>query len=101
MFRSLRWRLTFWFVSLTAVVYALSAMYGTFMFRGALTSVIEDELEALMSEIEPAIELKGSRPSLQEWAKTSLNVPFKFLPTIQLYDKDEKILERYGPRGIA
>lgn len=100
MFKSLRWRLTFWFVSLTAVVYVLSAMYGAFLFREGLTNIIEDELEALMSEIEPAIELSGTHPTLHQWAKTSLAVPFKFLPTIQLYDKDGALLERYGPSGL-
>ena len=56
MFRSLRWRLTFWFVLLTTAVYALSAMYSLYVFREGLTNLIEDELEALMSEIEPAIQ---------------------------------------------
>ncbi len=100
MFKSLRWRLTFWFVSLTAVVYVLSAMYGAFLFREGLSNIIEDELEALMSEIEPAIELKEGHPTLHQWAKTSLTVPFKFLPTIQLYDKEGSLLEYYGPNGI-
>lgn len=101
MFKSLRWRLTLWFVCLTAVVYASSAIFGTLLFRQGLTAVIEDELEALVEEIEPAIELRGDTPSLQDWARSSLVIPFKFLPTIQLYDKDGQLLERYGPRGVV
>ncbi|HEY9776212.1 MAG TPA: HAMP domain-containing sensor histidine kinase [Planktothrix sp.] len=100
MFRSLRWRLTFWFVILTTVVYVLSAMFAAYLFREALTGVIEDELEALMSEIEPAIKLHDGKPTLHEWAETSLAVPFKFLPTIQIYDASDRLIERYGPRGI-
>jgi len=100
MFRSLRWRLTFWFVLLTAAVYALSAMYSLYMFREGLTNLIEDELEALMSEIEPAITWTDGHPTLHEWAQSSLSVPFKYLPTIQLFDNDGKMIERYGPHGI-
>jgi signal transduction histidine kinase len=100
MFKSLRWRLTFWFVTLTTAVYILSAMFATYLFRDALTNMVEDEMEALMSEIEPAIKLHGDTPTLQEWARTSLVVPFKFLPTIQLYDKSGQMIEHYGPQGL-
>jgi len=100
MFKSLRWRLTFWFVTLTTVVYILSAMFATYLFRDALTNMVEDEMEALMSEIEPAIKLHGDTPTLHDWARTSLVVPFKFLPTIQLYDKTGSMIEHYGPRGL-
>ncbi|HEY9716222.1 MAG TPA: HAMP domain-containing sensor histidine kinase [Trichormus sp.] len=99
-FKSLRWRLTFWFVTLTTAVYVLSAMFATYLFRDALTNVVEDEMEALMSEIEPAIKLRGDTPTLQEWARTSLVMPFKFLPTIQLYDKNSRMVEHYGPQGL-
>ncbi len=101
MFRSLRWRLTIWFLVLTTVVYAACTAFGTYIFQGALTGLLEDEKEALMSEIEPSINLVGDVPTLHEWARTRLFEPFKFLPTIQLYDKMGNMLEHYGPPGIA
>lgn len=101
MFKSLRWRLTFWFVALSMVLYTLSAVSGYFLFRNGLSSVIDDEIDALVSEIEPVIDLRENQPSLQEWAKTSKRIPFKFLPTIQLFDANKKLIEQHGPSGLA
>lgn len=100
MFRSFRWRLTFWFVTLTTLVYMLSAFGAIWLFHIGLNAVLEEELEALVSEIVPAINLNGHTPNLQEWAKTSHSVPFKFLPTIQLYDQYGHLIEQHGPRGV-
>ncbi|MGH9552802.1 MAG: sensor histidine kinase, partial [Terriglobales bacterium] len=101
MFRSLRWRLTLWFVTLTACVYVLSAVFALYLFRQALNSIVDEEVRSSVSEIEPAIRVHSGHPSLHEWARTSLTIPFKFLPTIQLYDQDGKMVEHYGPHGVA
>jgi signal transduction histidine kinase len=100
MFKSLRWRLTLWFVTLTTLVYVLSAVGGIWFFRQGLNNVINDELQALVSEIEPAIHLDGDAPSLKDWARTSLQAPFRYLPTIQLYNSKKELVEKYGPKGI-
>lgn len=100
MFRSLRWRLTFWFVVLTSFVYILSTAFAFGVFRQALNAVIEDEVRSAISEIMPSVRVHDGRPTLREWARTSLNLPFKFLPTIQLYDTNDVLIERYGPHGV-
>jgi hypothetical protein len=100
MFRSLRLRLTLWFIALSAVVYAAAAFGGYFQFKTGLTGVIDDEIDSLVSEILPAIEMTDKGPSLARWAATSKTVPFKFLPTIQLFDKDKNLIESHGPSGL-
>jgi OmpR-family two-component system manganese-sensing sensor histidine kinase len=100
MFRSLRLRLTLWFIALSAVVYAAAAFGGYFQFKTGLTGVIDDEIDSLVSEILPAIEMTDKGPSLARWAATSKTVPFKFLPTIQLFDKDKHLIESHGPSGL-
>ncbi len=100
MFTSLRWRLTLWFVILTTIVYTISATCGMLLFKSGTIRVIDQELAALADELEPAIEIKDHRPNLIEWANTSRNMPFRFLPTIQLYDVDGKLIEQHGPTGV-
>jgi len=100
MFKSLRWRLTIWFVVLTSVVYTSSALVGLWLFRSELTRVIDDELRELAEELRPAIVLRKGAPSLQEWSYTSHKIPFKFSQSIQIYDSQNQLIESYGPRGI-
>ena len=101
MFNSLRWRLTFWFVLLTTLVYTVSTICAIGLFHAGLTQLIKEEIEALVSEIVPAIDLHGnSSPSLLQWANTSRKNPFKALPTIQLFDSQGHLIEHHGPPGI-
>jgi signal transduction histidine kinase len=100
MFTSLRWRLTFWFVTLTTLVYTLSTICAIWLFHAGLTLLIKEEIEALVFEIIPAIDLRGSNPSLKEWAATYRKSPFKALPTILLFNADGKLVEEHGPTGI-
>jgi signal transduction histidine kinase len=100
MFKSLRWRLTIWFVVLTSIVYTSSALIGMWLFRTELTRVIDDELRALADELRPAIVLRNGQPSLQEWSYTSHKIPFKFSQSIQIYNTQGQMIESYGPHGI-
>jgi OmpR-family two-component system manganese-sensing sensor histidine kinase len=100
MFTSLRWRLTFWFVILTTIVYTISAACGMWLFKTGTIRVIDDELAALADELEPTIAIKHERPNLKKWAEISSTMPFRFLPTIQLYDPDGNLIEQHGPVGV-
>ncbi len=100
MFKSLRWRLTLWFMALSTAVYALAVVLGYFLFENSLLSLLDDEVNSLIAEIEPDIRLIGNKPNLTEWAKTAKDVPFKWLPTIQLFDVNKQLLETHGPPGI-
>ena len=101
MFTSLRWRLTCWFVILTTIVYTISAACGMWLFKTGTIRVIDEELAALADELEPAIDIINNKPNLIEWSKTSRTMPFRFLPTIQLYDVDGNLIEHYGPSGVT
>lgn len=100
MFKSLRWRLTFWFVMLTTIVYTVCAVFAVWLFKAEMNRVIDEELHALVDEIRPAIDIQNNRPNLQKWDTTARKVPFKFLPTIQLYDPRGKLIEQHGPSGV-
>lgn len=100
MFSSLRWRLTFWFILLTTLVYALSTFCAIGLFHAGLSALIKEEVDALVSEIVPAIALNGGTPSLHEWASTFRKHPFKSLPTIQIFSNEGKVIEEHGPSGI-
>jgi two-component system, OmpR family, manganese sensing sensor histidine kinase len=100
MFKSLRWRLTIWFVVLTSIVFTSSALVGLWLFRIELTRVIDDELHALADELRPAIFVNNGLPSLREWSYTSHKIPFKFSQSIQLYNPKGGLIESYGPPGI-
>jgi K+-sensing histidine kinase KdpD len=100
MFKSLRWRLTMWFVALSTVVWALAVILGYFLFKGSLLSLLDEEVNSLVAEIEPAIVLVDSKPNLNQWAKDAKNIPFKWLPTIQLFDGQKNLLETHGPPGL-
>jgi two-component system, OmpR family, manganese sensing sensor histidine kinase len=100
MFRSLRWRLTLWFVALSTVVYAAAVILGYFLFRGSLMSLLDEEVDSLIEEIRPAIVLIDSQPNLAQWSKAAKNIPFKWLPTIQLFDTHKHLIEAHGPPGI-
>src|SRR5271156_4293386 len=100
MFKSLRWRLTFWFVLLTSIVYTSSALIGMWLFKVELTLVIDEELRALADELRPAIVVLDGKPSLEEWSRTSHKIPFKFAQSIQIYDRKGELIESYGPHGI-
>lgn len=100
MFKNLRWRLTLWFVALSTVVYAAAVILGYFLFRGSLISLLDEEVDSLIDEIRPAIVLINSKPDLAQWSKAAKNIPFKWLPTIQLFDVDKHLIEAHGPPGI-
>jgi len=100
MFRNLRWQLTFWFVFLTMVVYAISALFGCWLFRTAMVRLVDDELNALADELIPEIEIVKGHPSLENWARMMRRGPYRSLPIIQLYDETEKLVESHGPPGV-
>jgi signal transduction histidine kinase len=100
MFRSLRWRLTFWFVLLTSIVYAVTVASGLWLFRAEMTRLVDEELADLADELRPSIAIKNNVPSLEEWSMKPRRVPFKFTQTIQIYDPRGKLLEQHGPHGI-
>ncbi len=99
-FRNLRWQLAFWFIILTMTVYIIAAVLGCLIFKTAMSHFVDYELTALTNELVPVIDVIDGHPSLQRWKKNVFKGPFRYLPMIQLYDQDGKLIEAYGPPGI-
>jgi signal transduction histidine kinase len=81
-------------------VYAISALFGCWLFRTAMVRLVDDELNALADELIPEIEIVKGHPSLENWARMMRKGPYRSLPIIQLYDETEKLVESHGPPGV-
>jgi signal transduction histidine kinase len=101
MLQSLRLRLTFWFVLLCLLLYTTAGFFGIFVLVSALTAAMDDELHRLQPEIRPSIEVVDNRPTLKTWANNAKNINLNFLPTIQLFDTQGRLLESYGSPGVG
>jgi signal transduction histidine kinase len=100
MFRSLRWRLTVWFVVLGAAVYVVLALLGMVLFHHGLTGALDVTLDELSAETLPALDYDDGRLMLRSWT-TDLSVrPSRLLVTIQLYDPQGHLLQASGPEGM-
>ncbi len=100
MFRNLRWQLTIWFVLLTMAVFIISALFGYWIFKTTMTNFVDRELTVLTNELIPAIDIIDNQPSLKRWRKKAFSGPYRYLPMIQLYNKNADLIESYGPPGV-
>ena len=101
MFKTLRWRLTVWFIMLSVLVYASVATLGMVFFHAGLTNAIDDELQELSRELLPTVDFDRGDLQLHEWPVTShRHSPIKMLASVQLYNKDGRLVQEYGPKGI-
>ncbi len=100
MFKEFRWRIAMWFVGLSMLVYLAIGISGTLFFHASLTHALDQELKVFASELGHAVDLDGSKPLFRNWARIVETDPSSGLATIQLFDAQGNLLERYGPRGI-
>lgn len=99
MLKSLRRKLTLWFIGLFLVIYGCGGATAIFVFESGLSAAIDDEVEALAEEIMPSIRVINERPSLKLWATNAGHL--KMPASIQLFNADGKLYEAYGPPGVA
>ncbi len=100
MFRRLRWKVTLWFMLLAGLVYLLTTGVGLLLFWNSLNDSINDEMDALFDEIKPALTLvdgKLTSPDSESkhWDKVSFRQPV----SIQIFDRDEKLVRQVGLNG--
>src|SRR5476651_2242844 len=97
MFKSLRWRLTGWFVLLSAIVYVFLSMAALGLFQVGLTEALNQELTDLSAEVLPEIDYSDSKLTFSGWtartSKRSRKHPSRLLVAIQLYDAQGKLLQ--------
>lgn len=102
MFRTLRWRLTLWFMLLSLLVYTGLSALGIALFHTGLTSALDDELLQLTQELLPNIdyEQNGNDLQLRVWPTNGkVHNPIKLLAAVQIFDKHKKFVQEYGPPG--
>ena len=101
MLDSLRTQLTSWFLALFLLLYLAGGVMMLLVFNSVLSSELDEDLRELTSELSPSIEFVGESPTLSKWAQHLSSYHHIILPTIQLFDNDGRILEEYGPPGVA
>lgn len=94
-----RLSLTAWFVLLSSVVYVGLSILGFAAFKASISDSIDEELKVLASELGHAVELDQQRPRFRDWARTLKTDPARGLATIQLFNRDGKLLEEFGPKA--
>ena len=99
MIHSLRLKLTFLFLVSFLLIYGLGGGAGLAVFYAGLSTVLDEEIADLSSEIIPAIEFKNNSPSLKNWANMAAQEHSSFPAGIQLFDHRKQLLESYGLSG--
>ena len=96
----IRLRLAVWFVSIVMILYILGAASSLFVFQAGLTRSVDVSLTDLIAEVRPSIKLSEGTPSLKAWADRANEQGTPILATVQLFDREEKLIEEYGPEGV-
>ncbi|HEY9786953.1 MAG TPA: HAMP domain-containing sensor histidine kinase [Candidatus Obscuribacterales bacterium] len=100
MFRSLRLKLTLWFVCLAGIVYLLLASVGGIIFYVGLTRELDDELSALATEMAPLVYLEHADLRIQELAPKIHGLLLSGSTTAQLFRADGVLDEQHGNDSI-
>lgn len=100
MFKSFRWQIALWFVGLSSIVYFAFSLIGGLYFYNSLSHSMDEELKTVASQIGHAIDLTGTKPIFRDWLRVVKTEPARSIMSMQLFDKEEKLLEHYGPPGI-
>ena len=97
---TVRQRIAFWCIGLSAFVYITPTILGFFFFYYSLTAALDHELRNMASSLGHAVDLQAEKPHFRDWARVVQTNPARSLTTILLYDDEGKLLERYGAAGI-
>lgn len=100
MFKSFRWQIALWFVGLSSIVYFAFSLIGGLYFYNSLSHSMDEELKNVASQIGHAIDLTGTKPIFRDWLRVVKTEPARSIMSMQLFDKEEMLLEHYGPPGI-
>lgn len=100
MLTRMRAKLALNFAYLVLCLYAVAGLASLAMFHHGMTRATESLLLNSLAEIRPAVHLADGRPSLKEWAKVASAENLPVLATVQLFDTQNRLLEKYGPEGI-
>ncbi len=100
MFKSFRWQIALWFVGLSSIVCLAFCFMGCLFFYQFLCNSMDEELKTVASQIGHAIDLSDKKPTFRDWLRVVKTEPSRSIMSMQLYDKDGNLLEKYGPPGV-
>lgn len=100
MFKSLRLRLTLWFVLLSSVVCLFFIMISSGVFYGGMTRQLDDELTALLTEVTPLVYFENDDLQIKGLRKESQARLLTGTTAAQLFDAKGKFDEKHGFDGV-
>lgn len=100
MLNQMRVKLALYFMCLVLVLHMIGATAFYVLFSVSLVRSNEALLADLVSEIRPSIKVEAGHPTLQDWAKRATEANSMVTASIQLFDSNKKLLEKYGSDGI-
>lgn len=95
MFRSLRWRLTLFFVLSAGIIYIALAIVGGLVLRQGIDNSINEELKEMALEVDDIIDMSNLEPELSRWRHSNNNRVF--MPTVEIFGKKHELLGASGP----
>ncbi len=96
----MRVKLALYFMCLVLVLHLVGATAFYVLFSASLVRSNEALLSDLFSEIRPSIKVENGTPTLADWAKRANEANSMVTASIQVFDRDKKLLEKYGDDGI-
>lgn len=96
----MRVKLALYFMCLVLVLHLVGATAFYVLFSASLVRSNEALLSDLFSEIRPSIKVENGTPTLADWAKRANEANSMVTASIQVFDRDKKLLEKYGDEGI-
>lgn len=100
MLNQMRVKLALYFMCLVLVLHTVGATAFYVLFSASLVRSNEALLADLVSEIRPSIKVEAGRPTLKDWAERADEAHSMVTASIQVFDKDKNLLEKYGSDGI-
>ena len=100
MLNQMRVKLALYFMCLVLVLHMIGATAFYVLFSVSLVRSNEALLSDLVSEIRPSIKVEAGHPTLQDWAKRATEANSMVTASIQLFDSNKILLEKYGSDGI-
>ncbi len=100
MLNQMRVKLALYFMCLVLILHLAGATTFYVLFSASLVRSNEAFLSDLVSEIRPSIKVENGIPTLADWAKRATEANSIITASIQVYDKNKKLLEEYGNDGV-
>lgn len=94
--KSLKWQLAIKFAAITSIIYLVMLGCGLLIFKGELTSSLDNQLDTLLSELADVVDLENNKLTLEKPKKVIKKQPLGRLACIQLFDQKGLLVEEHG-----